>query len=967
MIGKKVLHYQITEKIGEGGMGVVYKAEDTKLHRQVALKFLNRNVLEASGEQERLLNEARAAAQLHHPNICTIYEINEYGGETFIAMAYVDGVTLRDRVLSSTIGLREVLEISLQIAAGLRDAHAKGIIHRDIKSANVMIDETGRAIVMDFGLARLPGQAKPDERVSSAGTSAYMSPEQARGEPIDHRADVWSLGVVLYEMLAGQMPFRGDYEQAVRYSIVNEDPRPLSEIRPSVPDEVVEIVEKCLAKNPADRYQSADELEAALKSAEETVKSPSRRQAGDRGRRSLTIRLGALAAVIVVAVLYAVFWGNRAQSEESVPIAVIDFSNETDEPALDGLSGMLITALEQSRHLSVMTRTRMFDVLKVMGREGVEAIDESLGQEICRKEGVGALVIPTIRKFGTLYTIDLKVLDTHRNKYIFTTKEEGQGQESIPRMIDKIARDIRIDLKEESDVVRETAEGVAQLTTVSLDAYKQYFEGERFLNALQFDKAAKCFNNAIELDTAFVLGHYRLAYTQWWSQHDLAAAEVHVSKAMAASDRIPEKERYLVRTLDAAIKQGFLAQIPILREMQTRYPKDKEMLFGIGDAYFHTSEYDSALVYFDKVLQLDPGFERALQHITWAYLRAGQMEKGYEAARRWVYVTGSWEAYSYLGSAAQELGKMEEAIAHYKRFSDLHKSDPQSAYASVQIAAVYLRTGRTQQAIGELERVLAASDKLPTKELVVASQALAGEVLPYLGRYHEALKMVDQGVEGMRASGDTTALMDVLAAKASLTFWAQSGQGDWKPGDIQWETMEPTFAYPDHVKSSNYWQNLAAFNMLAGRVEEGRRILTAHRVDKVVLTVFDAFARSVQGDCDRAQAIMDSLVTKRILNPESSPGVRFRIGMCHVANGSYRSAIENFDRIVDPANFNIHNAPLIPKSYYQLGRAYEALGNAELARKNYERFLDIWKNADADQREKTDAVSRLAVLRATGS
>ncbi len=965
MIGQKILHYQITEKIGEGGMGVVYRAEDTKLHRQVALKFLNKNVLEASGEQERLLNEARAAAQLHHPNICTIYEINEYGGETFIAMAYVDGVTLRDKVLSSTIPLGDALEISLQIAAGLGDAHAKGIIHRDIKSSNVMIDETGRAIVMDFGLARLPGQAKPDERVTSAGTSAYMSPEQSRGEAVDHRSDIWSLGVVLYEMLAGRLPFRGDYEQAVRYSIVNEDPKPLSEIRPSVPEDVVAIVEKCLAKNPADRYQSVDEVEAALKTAEEAVKSPSKRQAGNRNRRSLTVRLGAVAAaVVVMAVLYAVFWGNRAESEESVPIAVIDFSNETDEPALDGLSGMLITALEQSRRLSVMTRSRMFDVLKVMGREGAETIDESLGQEICRKEGVGALVIPTIRKFGTLYTIDLKVLDTHGNKYIFTTKEEGQGQESIPRMIDKIARDIRIDLKEESDVVRETAEGVGQLTTVSLDAYKQYFEGERLLNALQFEKAAECFNNAIALDTSFVLAHYRLAYTQWWSRHSLDAAEAHVSKAMAAIDRIPEKERYLVRTLDAGLKLGFEAQMPILREMQTRYPKDKEMLFGIGDAYFHTNQFDSALVYFDKVLQLDPGFERALQHITWAYLRKDKAENFYEAARRWVDATGSWEAYMYAGTAAEKLGKTDEALASYNR---MRQTGPEGASASTLIAALYLRTGRIQQAIAELEKVIGAGDKFSKKEVMMAAQTLAGEVLPYLGRYHDALKMVDQGVEGVRASGDTTALMDVLAGKASLMFWAQSGQGDWKPGDEHWETMEPTFAYPDGVKSANYWQNLAAFNMMSGRVEEGRRVLAAHRSDRAVLAVFDAFARSVEGDCDRAQAIMDSLVTNRILSPESSAGVRFRIGMCHVEKGSYQMAIKNFEKIVDPANFNIHNAPLIPKCYYQIGRAYEALGNAQLAKKNYERFLDIWKNADADQREKAEAASRLAVLRAAGS
>ena len=260
MIGQNILHFQITEKLGEGGMGVVYKAEDTKLHRTVALKFLSTVVTDRPGEQERLVNEARAAAGLQHPNICTIYEINEQKDQTFIAMAYIDGVTLRDRVLSSTIGVDEALRVTLQISQGLEQAHEKGLIHRDIKSANIMVDEAGRVFIMDFGLARRHDQVKPDDVLSSGGTSSYMSPEQVRGEGVDQRTDIWSLGVVLYEMLAGELPFRGDYEQAVRYSIVNEDPKSLEVIRPSVPEEVLAVIDKCMEKEPDDRYQTVEDL-----------------------------------------------------------------------------------------------------------------------------------------------------------------------------------------------------------------------------------------------------------------------------------------------------------------------------------------------------------------------------------------------------------------------------------------------------------------------------------------------------------------------------------------------------------------------------------------------------------------------------------------------------------------------------------------------------------------------------------
>ncbi|HEU4365897.1 MAG TPA: serine/threonine-protein kinase, partial [Candidatus Krumholzibacteria bacterium] len=355
MIGRKVHHYQITEKLGEGGMGVVYRAEDTRLNRTVALKFLHPAILALPEDQQRLVAEARAAAGLSHPNICTIYEINEIDGETFIAMQYVEGTTLRDRVLSGRIETVDALRHLIQIADGLRQAHEKNIVHRDMKSSNIMITPSGRAVIMDFGLARPAGHGRNDERFTSRGTSAYMSPEQARGEAVDQRTDIWSLGVVLYEMLAGQLPFRGDYEQAVLYSILNESHRPLVDFRPGLPQAVVKIVERCLAKAPADRYQSLDDLIAALRRVLDSMTGVGR--VASRPSRLRLVGIATAAVLTMVAGLLALDFlrGRVAGGQDRVPIAVIDFDNDTDETALDGLSGMLITALEQSRRLSVMT------------------------------------------------------------------------------------------------------------------------------------------------------------------------------------------------------------------------------------------------------------------------------------------------------------------------------------------------------------------------------------------------------------------------------------------------------------------------------------------------------------------------------------------------------------------------------------------------------------------------------------
>ncbi len=276
MIGQTISHYKILAKLGEGGMGVVYKAEDTRLKRIVALKFLSAIAL-GGEEKSRFLREAQAAAALNHPNICTIYAIDEVDGQMFIAMEFIEGQSLRQKIASGMLQVASVIDLAMQIADGLQAAHEKGITHRDIKSANVMITEKGQVKIMDFGLAKLArGGTMLTKEGMTLGTAAYMSPEQARGEVVDHRTDIWSLGVVLYEMISGQLPFRGEYEQAMMYSILNEEPVPLTALRSNVPMDLERVVAKMLAKNPAERYQHVDELPVDLKSIDLSATGASR-------------------------------------------------------------------------------------------------------------------------------------------------------------------------------------------------------------------------------------------------------------------------------------------------------------------------------------------------------------------------------------------------------------------------------------------------------------------------------------------------------------------------------------------------------------------------------------------------------------------------------------------------------------------------------------------------------------------
>jgi tetratricopeptide (TPR) repeat protein len=953
MIGRRIHQYEIQEKLGEGGMGVVFKAEDTRLGRTVALKFLHPSILATPGESERLLGEARAAAGLSHPNICTIYEINEVDGSTFIAMQLIEGSTLRDRVLSGHIEVGEALRFLMQIADGLAEAHRKGIVHRDMKSSNIMITPAGRAVIMDFGLARPSGQARPDDRFSSRGTSSYMSPEQSRGDAIDQRADIWSLGVVLYEMLSGVLPFRGDFEQAVTHSILNDAPRPIAQLRPEVPADVVRIVERCLEKSPDGRFQSLDDLSVAVRAALDRTES--------RPRSWSRLRVASVAAAAVLTlvaafVTYDFLRGRQAGSEERVPIAVIDFNNDAHEPALEGLSGMLITALEQSRRLQVMTRSRMFDILKTIGEKDVTRIDESLGQRICDAAGVRVLVIPTVRRFGDLYTIDLKVLDTRNHRYIHTAREEGRGLESIPHMIDAIARGLRIDLRDSEDAVARTA-SVGSMTTVDLDAYQAYFEGEALLNKLDFDGAGKSFQVAIRMDSTFALAYYRLAYTEWWARGQQETARRHVAYAMRNLQRIPVKERFLVRALSAGLEQGFDAQIGILREMRRLYPDDKEMLFGLGDAEFHSGSVDSSIVHFHAALAIDPFMERALQHLSWAYQGKGMDAEALASAQRWVNATQAVEAYEFLAGSYARSGQLDEAMA---ALEVARARAPRSPLIPIRMAGIFFRQHKIDEAMTQAAN---AEELLRGRNDFGARGELwhlrAGILDPYTGRYRDVQRVLDEGeVVLAQTPPDSTALASIRISKAVLGFW-----GDQNAPRALAALDQLDGAWERHTHG-DLTQVKIVLNYLTGDSARAEQLLRekGSRMNADGRAIVGAVRAMSSGDCAAGSRLA---LERKSFGPNRGARevLRYMSARCHIDAGRSDLAIPDLLFILNAPMLNPDAAPCYGPAYYQLGRAYEATGDVRHSIEAYETLLRMWKDGDPDLPMRLDAEARLRSLK----
>jgi len=446
MVGKTISHYKVLEKLGEGGMGVVYKARDTKLDRTVALKFLPLHLTGADEDKQRFIREAKAAAALNHSNICTIYSVEEHGGQQFISMEYVDGMTLREKCGTTgpvAVPSKEAIGYAIQIAEALSEAHEKGIIHRDIKPGNIMVDSKNRIKVMDFGLAKLKDVSPLTKAGTTVGTLAYMSPEQIQGQDVDHRSDIFSFGVVLYEMLAGQTPFRGDHEAAMMYSIVHEEPQPISSSVPEISSQLENFIERTLEKDPSDRYQSMQDLLSDLrrlkrktskKAATVVGAAPPAPSVAEQqqsfGTRSVArspVFYIAIAMVVVIAAVasYVIFF--LPKSGDAPPmnpnrVFVAAFENRTSDPALDPIgrlaSDWVTQGIVQNELAEAIPTTTMLMLMQDAGLKEAGFEDRDKLIELAEATHSGILVAGMFYQVGEDIQIEAQIIDAQRNDVI---------------------------------------------------------------------------------------------------------------------------------------------------------------------------------------------------------------------------------------------------------------------------------------------------------------------------------------------------------------------------------------------------------------------------------------------------------------------------------------------------------------------------------------------------------------------
>ncbi len=705
MIGKTISHYRILEKLGEGGMGVVYKAEDLKLKRTVALKFLPAMLTGDSEARERFTLEAQAASSLNHPNICTIHEIDDTDdGGMFICMACYEGETLKERLVLEPLEIKEALDIALQMIRGLGKAHERGIVHRDIKSANIFITEDGHVRILDFGLAKLLGQSDLTTPGTTLGTVTYMSPEQARGKPVDQRTDIWALGVLLYEMVAGRPPFAGEHPQAVIRAILNDEPAPLAEAA-AAPPELGPIVGRALAKDPRERYQSTIDLLSDLGSLRESL------------------RTGSSARM-------------KAQAEPQPSIAVLPFTNMSADPEqeyfCDGMAEEIINALANLEGLRVVARTSAFALKEA--KLDVRDVGEKLG--------VGTVLEGSVRKAGNRLRITAQLVSISDGCHLWSERYDREMEDVFA-----IQDDISLAIV---DKLKVRLLGGDNLTatgrrTQDLEAYALYLKGRFYWNKRNpqdVRRGLKCFRQAIERDPSYAAAYVGVADCNLAlrNQPELETAEAFhevdaaIKKALALDENLAEAHASLAwvkmeRDWDwdgaeeefrraiqlnpghATARQWHATYLNVIgrpnealtesRRAQELDPLSPMIGVKVGNKLRALGRHDEAITQYNSVLEIDPLFSFAHIGLAGAHVAKGEYEEAIAEIERGISCPGpeGWRdlALAYIHAVAGREDQARELLAEAE--GSAREGRDHASY----MAAIHLALGERERALDWIE------------------------------------------------------------------------------------------------------------------------------------------------------------------------------------------------------------------------------------------------------------------------
>jgi serine/threonine protein kinase/Tfp pilus assembly protein PilF len=985
--------YQIIEELGKGGMGKVYKAHDTEIKEKVALKLLKPEISADTKTVQRFQNELKFARKIVHKNVGRMYDLGKEKGSYYITMEYVEGQDLKKLIRQSrqlTVGTS--LLIAKQICEGLREAHRIGVVHRDLKPSNIMVDEDGNVRIMDFGIARSLKEKGITGAGVMIGTPEYMSPEQVDGKETDQRSDIYSLGVILFEMVTGRVPFEGDTALSVAIKHKTEKPKDPKELNTQISEDLSRVILKCLEKEKEKRYQSVGEIHSELANLEKGVPTterdiPRRKPLTSReitvtfGLKKLLVPALVFIGIIVIGV---VIWKlipekeapAAAQIENS--IAVINFKNQTGDKAYDYLQeaipNLLITNLENTGHLHVATWERMRDLLAQTGREDTKEIDENVGFELCRREGIESIVLGSIIKAGDTFATDVKVLDVQSKKLLNSASSQGEGVDSILKtQIDELSREITQGVGIARQKVESTQIKISEMATSSMEAYEYFLKGSKAWDNFYYEDARKFFEKAIELDSTFAIAYAYLA-SAYNNLNDYVARDEMIKKAKIHSEKASERERLYIEMMYALrIEKDPEKRFRILEQLAEKYPREKRALYSLG-LYYESIDRTKGIEFYNKALDLDPNYGLVWNQLGYVYSDQGDFEKAIDCFQKYASLS-PWIA-NPVDSIAElhfRMGKLELAIAKFKEALAI-KADFGS---ELKIAYIYALREEYDEALKWIGQFIAQA---PSKGLKHEGGWGEGFYLFWLGKIDLSLTRFQRLFNTLDAAD-----MYVKATVDWMMGWIHYDREDL---NLSQDFFKVFFDFMKDYRPGYLSDWLGFYDFVLGLIalkqnqidvaksnlSEMESLLPesfykewgTFRIDFLKAEILLAEGKSQEAIKVCEQTNLQEIPSMNTANLASYnvPFMRDTLARAYVQIGDLDKAIAEYERLLTFDPESKERRLVHPRIHYRLAKVYEQNNQSEKAIERYTIFLELWKDADPGMAEVEDARKRVASLTA---